>query len=284
MIITESALRKIIREEILNEVPLDFTGDFKVPSDSVHRKDPRPSIGRAGLKLKSYQLKAKGMFQDTKHSWAIITLSDTRSGEKTVKSPEFKQWLQQQGISPNTRILVVLGSHLAGDYKNVNWAIGHDIFGHTISTFANRTTPKFSKQDFDSNGEPVDSHYNISEIIEGALWKVIPKELRLGDADGDRLPDVLLAIFLGKLDRETAIVAAKVGIEEEIPAEDLGPKDNTELWAKTFVDHYFKSVKDWIESINPGVPMLINPFAGYIYVQDTPEEQAPQLYDDTIPF
>jgi hypothetical protein len=33
MRITESALRKIIREEILNEIPLDFAGNYEVPPD-----------------------------------------------------------------------------------------------------------------------------------------------------------------------------------------------------------------------------------------------------------
>jgi len=286
MIITESKLRQLIREEILSEVPLDFVGDYKIPTDassSFHNKDPRPSIARSGLKLKSYQLKAKGMFQDTKHSWAIVTLSDTHSGEKTVKRPEFKQWLREQNISPNTRILVVLGSHLPGDYRNVNWAIGHDIFGHTISTFATRAAPKFKVQEFSPEGEPVHSFHDISLIIEDSVWNVIPPKMRLGDS-GDTLPDVLLAIFLGRLDKGAAVQAAIDGIEDTIPAEDLRPGDS-ETWARATVEHYFKSVKDWIESIRPGVPMLIDPFRGDIYVQEEPEERAPQRYDDdALPF
>jgi hypothetical protein len=283
MLISENKLRQIIREEILSEVPLDFVGDYKIPADETgDAKSTRPSIGRAGLKLKSYTLKAKGMFQDTQHSWAIITLSDTYRAPKTIKSPEFKRWLAAQGISPNTRILVVTGSHLPKDFKGVNWAIGHDIFGHSLSKFTTRTLPKFQKQEFNQYGETVDPQYDISSIIEGAVWQVIPEEMRLG-GEGDRLPDVLMAIFRGRLSRDTAVQAAIDGIEEEIPEEERRPGD-PEAWAATTVDHYFKSVKDWIESIRPGVPVMINPFSGNIDLQDEPVEKPIPSYDSDVPF
>lgn len=288
MRITESALRKIIREEILNEVPITDMGDYTVPPDegnsSTFKKPADPSIGSAAIKLKSDRLKAKAMFLDTAHNWAIITLSDTRFAEKTLKTPAFKQWLLNRKISSKTKILVVIGPSLYGDFKSARWAIGHDIFGHSLSTYAGRTTPKFSKQDFNSEGDSVDSYYDISEIIEGAIWKVIPRELQLGNVDGDRLPDVMLAIFLGKLDRELAIAAAKAGIEEKIPAEDLGPKDDTAMWSETFVDHYFESVESWIKSIKPGVIKIINPFYTDVYPQDIPMSETIPSYDKELPF
>ena len=288
MRITESALRKIIREEILNEVPITDMGDYTVPPDegdsSTFKKSAAPSIGSAAIRLKSDRLKAKAMFLDTAHNWAIITLSDARFAEKTLKTPAFKQWLLNRKISSKTKILVVIGPSLSGDFKSARWAIGHDIFGHSLSIYAGRTTPKFSKQEFNSEGDSVDSYYDISEIIEGALWKVIPRELQLGNVDGDRLPDVMLAIFLGKLDRELAIAAAKAGIEEKIPAEDLGPKDDIAMWSETFVDHYFESVESWIKSIKPGVIKIINPFYTDVYPQDIPMSETIPNYDKELPF
>lgn len=51
MRITESALRQIIREEILNEVPLDFAGNYEVPPDEgdswTYTRSARKAIGQA---------------------------------------------------------------------------------------------------------------------------------------------------------------------------------------------------------------------------------------------
>jgi len=288
MLISENKLRQIIREEILSEVPITDMGNYPVPPEEgdspTYTRSALPSIGSAAIKLKSDRLKAKAMFLDTAHNWAIITLSDARFAEKTLKTPAFKQWLLDRKISSKTKILVVIGPSLSGDFKSARWAIGHDIFGHSLSVYAGRTTPKFSKQDFNSDGEAVDSYYDISEIVEGALWKVIPRELQLGNVDGDRLPDVMLAIFLNKLDRELATAAAKAGIEEKIPAEDLGPKDDIAMWAETFVEHYFESVESWVKSIKPGVIKIINPFYTDVYPQDIPTSETIPDYDKEIPF
>lgn len=95
MRITESALRQIIREEILNEVPLDFAGNYEVPPDEgdspTYTRSARKAIGYAGLKKKAYALNAKVMLQDTQHSWAIIALSDTRFAERTIKKTRVQE-------------------------------------------------------------------------------------------------------------------------------------------------------------------------------------------------
>ena len=274
MLISENKLRQIIREEILSEVPLDFVGNYKVkpdPGDSpTYTRSATKSIGYDGLKRKAYALNAKVMFQDTQNSWAIISLSDTRFAERTIKKPEFKLWLKEQGITSGTKILVVAGRHPdPGDFKSVRWAIGHDIIGHTLENFTQHIlTCRYALL--------------IEEIVEKAVWSSMSRDLRIGGAN-DILPDVLFAIFRGKLNKDTAIEAAAVAIEKRISANEREPGD-PETWARTVVDHYFQSVEDWVASVRPGIPLLVDPFGPVIYTQERPEEAGLPDYDKEIPF
>ena len=274
MRITESALRKIIREEILNEIPLDFAGNYEVPPDegdspTYTRSAPR-AIGYAGLKKKAYALNAKVMFQDTQNSWAIVSLSDTRFAERTIKKTEFKLWLKEQGITPETKILVVAGRHPdPGDFKSVRWAVGHDIIGHTLENFTQHVlVARYALL--------------IEKIVEKAVWSSMSRDLRTGGAD-DILPDVLFAIFRGKLNKDTAIQAATVAIEKRISDNEREPGDS-ETWARTVVDNYFQSVNDWVASVRPGIPLLVDPFGPIIYTQERPEEAGLPNYDKELPF
>jgi hypothetical protein len=108
------------------------------------------------------------------------------------------------------------------------------------------------------------------------------RDLRIGGAD-DILPDVLFAIFRGKLNKDTAIEAAAVAIEKRIPANEREPGD-PETWARTVVDHYFQSVNDWVASVRPDIPLLVDPFGPVIYTQERPEEAGLPDYDNEIPF
>ena len=291
MRITESKLRQLIREEILSEVPLDFAGNYEVKPDEgdspTYTRSATPAIGHAGFKKKAYALNAKVMFQDTQNSWAIVSLSDTRFAERTIKKPEFKLWLKEQGITSGTKILVVAGRHPdPGDFKSVRWAIGHDIIGHTLENFTRsilasrnslfRSTIRDIEEQFSS------SSYDIENIVEKAVWSSMSRDLRIGGAD-DILPDVLFAIFRGKLNKDTAIEAAAVAIEERIPANEREPGD-PETWARTVMDHYFQSVNVWVASVRPGIPLLVDPFGPVIYTQERPEEAGLPDYDKEIPF
>ena len=274
MLISENKLRQIIREEILSEVPLDFAGNYEVPPDEgdspTYTRSAPPAIGYAGFKKKAYALNAKVMFQDTQNSWAIVSLSDTRFAERTIKKPEFKLWLKEQGITSGTKILVVAGRHPdPGDFKSVRWAIGHDIIGHTLENF---TQPILTCR----------YALLIEDIVKKAVGGSMSRDLRTGGAD-DILPDVLFAIFRGKLNKDTAIEAATVAIEKRISANERKPGDS-ETWAKTVVDHYFQTVEDWVASVRPGIPLLIDPFGPVIYTQERPEEAGLPNYDKEIPF
>jgi hypothetical protein len=291
MLISENKLRQIIREEILSEVPLDFVGNYKVLPDEgdspTYTRSAPPAIGHEGFKKKAYALNAKVMFQDTQNSWAIVSLSDTRFAERTIKKPEFKLWLKEQGITSGTKILVVAGRHPdPGDFKSVRWAIGHDIIGHTLANFTQsisasrnslfRSTIRDIEEQFSS------SSYDIEKIVEKAVWGSMSRDLRIGGA-GDILPDVLFAIFRGKLNKDIAIEAAAVAIEKRISANERKPGDS-ETWARTVVNHYFQSVNVWVASVRPGIPLLVDPFGPVIYTQERPEEAGLPDYDKEIPF
>jgi hypothetical protein len=289
MRITESALRQIIREEILNEVPLDFAGNYEVPPDEgdswTYTRSARKAIGHAGLKKKAYALNAKVMFQDTQHSWAIIALSDTRFAEKTIKKPEFKQWLKaQEGITPETKILVVAGGHPdPGDFKSVRWAVGHDIIGHTLANASDSTRHNIWKRIINNWRDSYD--VDIDDIAERAVWSSMSRDLKVGGID-DALPDILFAIFRGKLNKdnkEAMMKAAIVAIEEKIPANEREPGDSN-TWAKMIVEHYFQTVENWIASIKPGIPLLVDPFGPIIYTQERPEESSRPNYENEVPF
>ena len=289
MRITESALRQIIREEILNEVPLDFAGNYEVPPDEgdswTYTRSKRKAIGHAGLKNQAYALNAKVMFQDTQHSWAIIALSDTRFAEKTIKKPEFKQWLSaQEGITPKTKILVVAGGHPdPSDFKSVRWAVGHDIIGHTLANASDSTRPNIWKTIDSTERDSYD--VDIDEVVEKAVWSSMSRDLKVGKID-DALPDILFAIFRGKLNedsKEAMLKAAIIAIEKIIPANEREPGDSN-TWAEMIVEHYFQTVENWIASIKPGIPLLVDPFGPIIYTQERPAEVGLPNYDKELPF
>jgi len=288
MLISENKLRQIIREEILSEVPLDFVGNYKVKPDEgdspTYTRSAPPAIGYAGFKGKAYALNAKVMFQDTQNSWAIVSLSDTRFAERTIKKPEFKLWLKEQGITSGTKILVVAGRHPdPGDFKSVRWAIGHDIIGHTLANASDSTRPNIWKRIINNWRDSYD--VDIDDIAERAVWSSMSRDLKVGGID-DALPDILFAIFRGKLNKdnkEAMMKAAIVAIEEKIPANEREPGDSN-TWAKMIVEHYFQTVENWIASIKPGIPLLVDPFGPVIYTQERPEEAGLPDYDKEIPF
>jgi len=288
MRITESILRQLIREEILSEDPLDFAGNFNVlpdPGDSpTYTRSATKAIGHAGFKKKAYALNAKVMFQDTQDSWAIVSLSDTRFAERTIKKPEFKLWLKEKGITSGTKILVVAGRHPDPvDFKSVRCAIGHDIIGHTLANASDSTRPNIWKRIINNWRDSYD--VDIDDIAERAVWSSMSRDLKVGGID-DALPDILFAIFRGKLNKdnkEAMMKAAIVAIEEKIPANEREPGDSN-TWAKMIVEHYFQTVENWIASIKPGIPLLVDPFGPVIYTQERPEEAGLPDYDKEIPF
>ena len=202
MRITEGQLRRIIREEILNEAPplIDmptfenpFTLDRSEPSIGHPRtRSRRPKYRRGG-----YDAIARELMKDTEDNWVIITLSDFRRAKQIIKADAFKAWLEEKGYPPGTRVLVVAGTPVKGDFRTPAWQIAHDIFGHAI---------EYEWFSF------VRDH-RVSDVtvakITNALHGALPKEMQLSrpraQGPSDIVPDILGAILLRKFDQETAM-------------------------------------------------------------------------------
>ena len=140
MRLNERRLRSIIRDMILAEAPLVGDGIYRyeVSSKALNRKSDRaPSIGYSASADPAWIDEARVIMRNTPDKWAIVALSssdylDNNSLIATSEdTDEFDQWIRSQEIPKGTRIIVVGVGNYPGDYKNVAWAIGHDIFGHT---------------------------------------------------------------------------------------------------------------------------------------------------------
>ena len=169
--ITEAGLRRLIRH-FLNEGPLaeippanpgepgrpayinlnaaDFPKEFFTDEQIDTTKK---SVGY-GLNAEDVKL----FLNNTDHNWAIFTLPFTASKPSPVdpgisgppgaplKDGDFKTKLlnvvkkkaEKLKIPAGTKIFVVGDGPFADDYTDVTWAIGHDIFGHTISSLDRR--------------------------------------------------------------------------------------------------------------------------------------------------
>jgi hypothetical protein len=77
----------------------------------------------------------------------------------------------------------VIGSPtFAADYDSVLWAVGHDIFGHTLAEFVLKTEP--------------------SPSAIRMMHESLPETAQLATDEKDFLPDIYAAIFLKIVSRD----------------------------------------------------------------------------------
>ena len=233
MLIAERQLRQMIREFAMNEMPISF-GDFSSPGGTSRGS---ASIGRKALSDPMGLEAAQVLFKNIDEDWFIITLEDTAQPEVTVKTPEFMQWLDEQGAG-HSRVIVVADAPLEGDFDDVLWAIGHDVVGHGIWQLLKDHIP--TELDSIQAG-----------MMSDAIHQHLPEGLRLG-GEGDVDPDILAGLFLGEMDPDVALAAAVSAIPDE--PDPHGP-------AGMLVDAYLAAVADWISRFDPGVPILVRPFS-----------------------
>jgi hypothetical protein len=208
--ITEAGLRRLIRH-FLNEGPLAEippanpgepgrpayislnAADFPKEIFTDQQIDTTKSSVGYGLNAEDVKL----FLKDTKHKWAIFTLPFTASKPSPVgpgisgppgaplKDGDFKKTLlnvvkkraEELNIPAGTKILVVGDGPFADDYKNVHWAIGHDIFGHTISSL-DRREDQTSLELGTLLGDNIRDVYNALQKSLGIPGKVFnPEEL-----------------------------------------------------------------------------------------------------------
>jgi hypothetical protein len=229
--ITGRALRRLIREVIVREMPVR-AGDFE-----SGRGAGRGSIGRGALGSPEGLEQAQVLFKNIDDDWFIVTLEDTEAPEATVESPQFEAWLAAQGAE-GARVIVVADAPLEGDHDDLLWAIGHDVVGHGIWQLLNDHMP--------DELDPI-----AAGAMSAAIHKQLPEGLRLG-GEGDVEPDILAGLFLGELDREAARDAAVAAGGDDPDAPEA---------ADMLLSAFEATLEDWISRFEPGKPVLVRPFS-----------------------
>jgi hypothetical protein len=253
MRITARELRQIIRETLMQEVPIffgpdDSATDYRTPPlDPVDRQagaKKRGSIGRRTLRKASGRAEAKVLFQNTSDNWAIVTLDNVSWGSDVIEGDPFKQWVQRQGFPPGTRILVVGDAPIPRDFTSTRWAVAHDIIGHTLHNWV-------AKKDIFRN--PFSDAKTAQHLVFTAVLDQVSSEKRIGD-NIDYIPDALAALFFGEADLGVAVSAATQAAWKQRFPEDL-------VAAVEAVGRAVElGIPGWINSIPPDKPTLVHPF------------------------
>ncbi len=253
MRITARELRQIIRETLMQEVPIffgpdDSATDYRTPpldpADRQAGAKKRASIGRRTLRKASGRAEAKVLFQNTSDNWAIVTLDNVSWGSDVIESDPFKQWVERQGFPPGTRILVVGDAPIPRDFTSTRWAVAHDIIGHTLHNWV-------AKKDIFRN--PFSDAKTAQHLVFTAVLDQVSSEKRVGD-NIDYIPDALAALFFGEADLGVAVSAATQAAWKHRFPEDL-------VAAVEAVGRAVESgIPGWIKSIPPDKPTLIHPF------------------------
>jgi len=253
MKITGRELRQIIRETLIQEVPIVFGPDDSATDYSTAPLDPedrrsgarkRGSIGRRTLRKASGRAEAKVLFQNTPDNWAIVTLDNVSWNNAVIEGDPFKQWVERQGFPPGTRILVVGDAPIPRDFTSTRWAVAHDIIGHTLHNW-------ISRRDIFTN--PFSDAKTAQHLVFTAILDQVTSEKRIGD-NIDYIPDALAALFFGEADLGVAVAAATQAAWKQRFPEPL-------VAAVEAVGRALEAgIPAWIKSIPPDKPTLIHPF------------------------
>lgn len=270
MRITEGQLRRMVREELIREAPLDdivaydarrFGDGEEVPSIAHPRTRPTQKRYADG----KYTDIARDLMRSAKDNWVIITPSDVRSSHVTVDSPRFKEWLEEKRREhpPGTIFAFVRSGPIPGDYSSPKWQVLHDLIGHTLEELWKRH-PNFNR-----------SNPDIRRELRRELHAVLPRRFKISPSSpSDALPDILTAILLGKLSRESAYAVGDrlsrkiLGPEDDHPTE-VSPDDRRaaedafEIMfhsTRATIDGMFETVEWWLDSAREHGFVELNPW------------------------
>jgi hypothetical protein len=283
MRITEGQLRRIIRETILNEVPLGGDSPFtpierpsaKVPvavdqqDDDDIEDPPAYSVGySAASKNRPEAIK---LFEKIPDNWDIIPVENVDNLAAFVRSKEFTQEIASRNYPKGTKILVVGSQPSEGDFTEAEWVVRHDIVGHAIYQHsislgvASEDKLKNIKNDIIQNTDDEESKDIAAGLVswkmprdqnvrpDYAVWLSLPAELQLSETYQDILPDIYAAIFFGELTAVNITAATLHYLKTKFPsiAEEKRPRI-----AQNFAINLIKAVKDWKDSIRPGINII----------------------------
>lgn len=235
MRITEGQLRRIIREELLSEVPLIDIIPSDISQNPPHRR--RASIAHTSARShddkyadEKYVEIAKGLMRTARDNWVIITPNDV-SDRTTIHTDDFLAWLNRNRDQhpPGTIFAYASAASFPNDERTPDWNIVHDLFGHTLEmTWKRQVAP----------GPTGGPGFVPGSAIAAKLHRKLPRRYRISSNDQDMLPDVLAAILLEVLSPETAHEAIEEGFASHSP-EQLS-------YVHEQVDSMFRVVEKWL--------------------------------------
>lgn len=242
MRITESQLRRIIREGLIGEAPLDDIIAYDVNQRQKSERTPSIAHPRSRSRYKrasgrGYMDIARDLMRSTKDNWVIITPSDTGKSALTVKSDGFKEWLAEKRKQHPAGTIFAFSSlsPFGGDFKTPEWSVIHDLLGHSVEASA-------------EGPDGARMRMTPPELLL-ALHGSLPRELQVSRNKGDLLPDILAAILLGRLSLDTAHKISEDFVAGLWPAElRSGPNfERSRREHAERVDYMFAAVDEFVE-------------------------------------
>lgn len=251
--IAEGYLRRIIREELLNETPFDqFITPSEPPVTPSYKKQPNykqhPSIAHPLTRSKEQKYEGekyidvvKDLMRNTKDNWVIITPNDVRDRAR-LGTDEFNEWLRiEKERRPGTIFAFAASMPLPGDENTPQWAVVHDLLGHTLDEFWQR-----------HGGRRREKAIPESKIVS-QLHRVLPIKYRMSYESGDMMPDVLAGILLGALTHDRAREVVGEEFQNSATDEEIAE-------AQEHVDHMFRDVKAWLKNARADGFVVLAPF------------------------
>jgi len=285
MRITEGQLRRIIRETILNEVPLGGNSPFtpierpstKAPvavdqqdDDDIEDIEDPPIYSVGYSNASENRPEAIKLFEKIPDNWDIIPVENVDNLAAFVRSKEFTQEIASRNYPKGTKILVIGSQPAEDDFTESEWVIRHDIIGHTIykhsissGVRASEDKLKDITNDILKNTSDEASKTKAANLIswiwpedpatrpDHAVWRSLPEELQLGESYQDILPDIYAAIFFGELSIKHATAATLRYLLENFS--DI--KNSTQI-AQDFAISLSAAVENWKTSIRPGINII----------------------------
>jgi hypothetical protein len=223
MAMTGGKLRRIIREEVhhaLREAPLDDLVGYQAGDDEA------PSIGHDMVQSPTFVNRVKGFMSKTGDHWVIITVNNTRSLRREVRSDRFRSWLMDRNYADNAKVLVVGAESQPDDFKTSKWFV-HDVIGHVAG--------ESFLYDEGVGHRPLSwiRSQEAKDLIARLHAWLVQHEAPISNARDqfDMLYDLFASIVLGDLTREQALELAQGDREKEL------------------VERMFRAAQGWVDSI-----------------------------------
>lgn len=258
MRITEGQLRRIIREELLSEAPLDDIVPVDLPGRKPSAGRRRPTIAHPATREDGIQSHAdftgiaRALMKSTADRWVIIAFSDVGQW-LSMTSSQKDTWIALEKLKyPGALLAIAEAEPMPGDYTTPKWAVIHDLLGHTLDRFWKEQIGKLVDL-WLNPGEKYLSAWMTPEA-EAALHGSLPQESSISDKPADYTADIMAAILLGHL-THAAADQILVDVIDDTKLSDLAADKLREC-----VDSMFRAVDEWLAHAREKGSVILAPF------------------------